>query len=129
MLVRRQYIVTIISTLLIALLAYALWLSDKDSEYSGLGMSIHIIFGYLIAIVSGMIAIFKRPNRYKLNGSASFYNFIGTFNICISVIGSIFVYVDNENKISAQLIMFLVTFIIGIFILENIYFNSKRNNK
>lgn len=128
MFIKRQYLVTVISIVIILLLTYVLWFSDKNYEYSNLGMSIHIIFGYLIAVVMGIIAIARRPYTHTKNSSVSLYNFIGTFNICISIVGAIFIYVDNGNKISGQLMMFFVTFIIGLFILENIYFNREKSD-
>ena len=91
-------------------------------------MSVHIIFGYLIAIVAGIVALVKRPFKNRESTSLSFYNFIGTFNICISIVGAMFIYSDSGNLITGQLIIFLVTFVIGLFILESIYFDRTKSD-
>lgn len=120
----RQYIVTTISFVILSGLTYLFWLSDKKYEYSNLGMSIHIILGYFFALILGIVAIAKRPFTHKEGSSKIIYNFIGTFNIHIAIVGALFIYVDNGNDISGQITMFIVPFVIGLFVLENIYFNN-----
>ena len=114
MLSKYHYIVTIISLLIISLLIYLVWQSDKNYEYSNLGMSIHIIIAFLIAIIAGIIVLVKLPFRNRTNPSIYFYNFIGTFNICIGLAGGMFIYSDSGNQVTMQLLIFLFPFLIGI---------------
>ena len=129
MLSKYHYIVTIISLLIISLLIYLVWQSDKNYEYSNLGMSIHIIIAFLIAIIAGIIVLVKLPFRNRTNPSIYFYNFIGTFNICIGLAGGMFIYSDSGNQVTMQLLIFLFPFLIGISILKNIYFRNQKKNK
>jgi uncharacterized membrane protein YjjP (DUF1212 family) len=113
-----------LSFVILSGLTYRLWLSDKNLEYSSFGMSIHIILGCLLALSLGMIAIAKRPYTHKKSSTKSIYNFIGTFNVHIAIVGALFIYVGNVNHLSEQIAIFIVPLIIGLFVLKNIYFNK-----
>jgi hypothetical protein len=120
----RQYIVTLISLVILSGLSYRLWLSGKNLEYSNFGMSIQIILGCFIAITLGGIAVAKRPYLNLKNWTKSIYNFIGTFNVHIAIVGSLYIYINNENQLSEQIAIFIVPFILGLYVLKNIYFNK-----
>ena len=107
MTLKKQYIVTAFSIVVLSFLAYAFWISDKNYEYSSLGMSIHIMLGYLVAVVLGIVSLFKVPFKNKKTGSLSIYNFIGTLNVYVAAIGLLFIYSDNNNHLSGQMSIFI----------------------
>ena len=121
----RQYIVTLISLVILSGLSYRLWLSGKKLEYSNFGMSIQIILGCFIAITLGGIVVAKRPYLNVKSWTKSIYNFIGTFNVYIAIVGALFIYSNNGNQLSEQITIFIVPFILGLYVLKNIYFNKQ----
>jgi len=124
----KKIIITLISIVIISFLTYLLWRFDMTNEYSSFVMFFHFVFSYLIAFVSGIMTLVKRPFNIKNDSSLIFYNFIGTFNICIGIVGGLFIYIDNGNKFTGLLFICLIPFIIGLTILEGIYFGRQKNN-
>jgi hypothetical protein len=120
----KQYIVTLISLVILSGLTYRLWLSGKNMEYPSFGMSIQIILGCFIAITLGGIAVAKRPYLNVKKWTKTIYNFIGTFNVHIAIVGALFIYINNGNQLSEQIAIFIVPFILGLYVLKNIYFNK-----
>jgi hypothetical protein len=108
-----QFIITASSLVIFSLLTVLIVHADRDADYDKISMSLHFIVAWLAAFVIGIIMIFIRKKYRKLLKRGIFYNIIGTFNIFITVIGVPYIYYDSSKKISAGLIFFLPTLVMG----------------
>ena len=122
MLRKNQYIVTIISFMILSVLTYFSYQSGKNQQYASFSLFITLIFWYTIAVVTGVIASVKSQFNRQSNNSKILYNFIGTLNFIVSIFGSIFLFVESGNHVNMYIIIFIVPFIIALVIFKAIYF-------
>jgi hypothetical protein len=121
---KKQVIITISTFIGFSIFAFIIWLSNKHNEYESLGFFIAIIAGYLLSILLSMMLIAARFSKRKNELPIGLYNVIGVFDICISIVGCGFIYFDNRNSILWQMLPFLLSFLIALFIFEDIYINK-----
>jgi len=117
---------TIISILITAaLFGFAIFLSSlaTDTDFGGSGYFFLLIFASLI---SGLITVFLRIIRLIKNTETLLYNFIGTFNLAIA--GIFFSWVAFSRLRNGYFtgtnffgVIFIVQFLLGTFILFDIY--------
>lgn len=83
-----------------------------------MAMSINLVVAYLLAILLGLFSIISRP--YK--SAVGFFNFIGTYNLFVTIAGSIFIFIDNDHAFSPIHLVFLLPLVIALLVLEHAYF-------
>ena len=126
MLKNKKYIATIISFAMAFAIIYYFYKSGKNQEYASFSLFLTTIFGYLIPVVAGTLAILLRPIKMKSISSIILYNLIAALNIMISIAGPILISIESKNQYNIYLIFFILPFIIGFLIFKNIYFNRVR---
>lgn len=124
MFLKNKLIVTIFSFAIVSAIIYLSYKSGKNDEYESFSLFIRLIFGYLIAVVAGTIAITFGRNKIKTHNSTVFYIFSGMLNIMISIVAPIFIYMESGKDYNVYILFFLMPFIIGLIIFKNIYFNK-----
>lgn len=87
------------------------------------GLIIMCILTLFFALITGTIAIILRPVKNKKPSSNFIYNFIGTLNIIWGVLG-ISLAIFDTMKVQ-WILLFVLSLIIGVFIISDIY--SKKN--
>ena len=87
-----------------------------------------IIFGiwiYFAGLVAGIISIMLSLFARSLNFKSKFiYNFIGILNICLGILGIVLALLNVLDPINV--IFVAASFIIGFFIMRDIYINNAR---
>ena len=121
---QKQILFTLFSMAICATFAFILWQIAQENEYTGMAAAINLVIAYIAGVLMGFIGIINRP--YK--SAVGFYNFIGTYNLCLVVGGSIFVYVDNDHQFSAIHIVFIFPLVIALYILEHVYFSDAEDS-
>jgi len=74
MTLKKQLIITLIAAIWTLLWGYVFIVGIK-SEYSNLAVSLEVSFGYLLAVIAGIIALCKTPysfERYELMSLCNF---------------------------------------------------------
>ncbi|RYG20205.1 MAG: hypothetical protein EOO07_05295 [Chitinophagaceae bacterium] len=125
----KQYIVTMFTLIVISLLTYFLWQFGKAAEYPGFRMVFDLIFGFLLAFVGGILALVQWPFRHLKNTFVSIYNSIGTFNIYFSIVAGMSAYYNSGNKLTIAHVLSLITFCMGLVILQGIYLGRHKGIK
>jgi len=120
-----QFLISASSLVIFSLLTIVMVNADNQQDYDSLAKSINFIEAWLAAFILGIIMIFIRKKYKKLLQRGIFYNIIGTFNMFITVIGVPYIYGEMSNKISAGLLFFVPTLVIGLLIWGDIYFIRK----
>ncbi len=111
---------TALSMIPVSVITNLFWINWKRCQDTNPGLAACIITSYIIIAAAGFIAILKKPA--ESGHLLMVNNFIGTFNLCIGVTGSVFMYFNNGNSFAFASLL-LIPFFIGIIIFERIYFN------
>jgi hypothetical protein len=125
---------TIISLVLIVIIfGVVIFLSSlaKDTDFGGTGYVFLLIF---VSLISGIITVLLRLFRGIKYTDTFLYNFIGTFNLVLSIIyfsWLIFSRLQTGAIIDKRAIdlLFFIQFLSGTFILFDIYKCNRRFSK
>jgi hypothetical protein len=120
---RKQTILTVSVIAILSILTAYLWYITINADYGELTRSIYLIFSYFFALILAAIALILNYKKKYL--SSILNNLFGTYNTYIGIIGFLYLYYDDRNKFSFQMIIFLIPFVIGIFILQRAYIRKQ----
>lgn len=100
-------------------LVFLIGYPSYDAPTDDFGVIIYCILTLFMGLLTGVIVLFIRflkPIKGKSNFS---YNFAGMLNTCLGILGLTLASLNGMDR--PWIILFIISFIIGIFILLDIY--------
>jgi len=108
-------VILIIWTGLVFLIAYP----SRNAPTNDFGVIIYCILTLFVGLATGIVALIFRFLKSIKDKSNFFYNFIGTLNICLGIVGLALAALNQLDK--PWVILFAFSLFIGIFIMSDIY--------
>jgi hypothetical protein len=118
----KRYTSTLWSLLVIAIwtgFVFLIAYPSQNAPIDDFGVVIYCILTLFFGLATGAFVLIIRFLKFRKGISNFYYNFVGTLNVCLGILCLTLASLNEMDR--PWVILFAISFIIGLFILIDIY--------